>query len=260
MWRQLAIEIQNLIELNQISPKRKQQEYYFYANGWEKSDYYTIWLFVNPRSTEKKYYVQFFYKWNNVEKTWNTEKGQWNYFSTKEKLIEKIEKIMKKVWFKSKRKDSEIGKLKNIIYDKETKELTLDWLNELLVGKEELLSKNEKKELNKVHKRLKNKAKTEENLRNYNIWDIIVTSWGYDQTNVNAYQIINIKNKTVNLREISTATLKDSWNFDQVKPIKNSFRNEKIITKRITARWISIQWHGWDLWDWKRSYYRSWVH
>jgi len=33
MGRQLAIEIQNLIELNQISPKRKQQEYYFYANG-----------------------------------------------------------------------------------------------------------------------------------------------------------------------------------------------------------------------------------
>jgi len=260
MWRQISIEIQNLIELNQISPKKKNQTFYYYSNGWEKSDYYTIWLFVNPRSIEKKYYVQFYYQGKNIDQTWNTIEWKWSYFSTKEKLIEKIEKIMKKTGFKSKRKDWEIWKLKNIIYDKETKNLTLDSLNELIDWKEELLSRNEKRELNKVHKRLKEKEKINENINNYKIGDILVTSWGYDQTNVDAYQIIDIKRSTIKLRPIKTKVVENSSWFDQVMPLKDSFINEDILTKRITARGISIQWHGSDLWDWKRSYYTSWDH
>lgn len=46
---------------------------------------------------------------------------------------------------------------------------------------------------------------------NVKIGDIWVASWGYEQTNVNFYQIISIKNKTVQLQEIGYIHDELSW-------------------------------------------------
>lgn len=65
---------------------------------------------------------------------------------------------------------------------------------------------------------------------------ILVSSWGYDQTNVNAYQVVGFtkSGKSARLREISTQTVPGSEGFMSctVVPVADSFIGE-VFTKRI---------------------------
>ena len=45
-------------------------------------------------------------------------------------------------------------------------------------------------------------TKVEKPLPTVNVGDIYVCSWGYDQTNIDYYKVVNVKNKTVNLVSI----------------------------------------------------------
>lgn len=70
---------------------------------------------------------------------------------------------------------------------------------------------------------------------NVKVGSIFVASWGYEQTNVNAYQVIECKGKsTVLLKEISLETVEQtSFNSEYVRPVKDSFFKEEIYRKRI---------------------------
>lgn len=68
--------------------------------------------------------------------------------------------------------------------------------------------------------------------------DIFVSSWGYEQTNVNFYQVLGFKgSKTVLLREINKIKTpsKELKFTGTVKPIKNNFKPYKILTKQVKA-------------------------
>ena len=45
-------------------------------------------------------------------------------------------------------------------------------------------------------------TKTEQPVPTVKVGDIFVSSWGYDQTNIDYYKVLNVKNKTVILAEI----------------------------------------------------------
>lgn len=64
--------------------------------------------------------------------------------------------------------------------------------------------------------------------------DVFCSSWGYEQTNVNFYQVVGIKGaKTVLLKEIdSCRSVDDSWQ-GTAKAVLNKFINERIYTKRV---------------------------
>lgn len=53
--------------------------------------------------------------------------------------------------------------------------------------------------------------------------DILSASWGYDQTNVNFYQIIETKGKHVILREIGKKVVSGGVGSDKVTPAKGKF-------------------------------------
>lgn len=59
----------------------------------------------------------------------------------------------------------------------------------------------------------------------YKIGDVIVNSWGYEQTNINFFQVTGITNKTIKIKEIGQTTEKGSEGFMscRVLPEKNSF-------------------------------------
>lgn len=71
--------------------------------------------------------------------------------------------------------------------------------------------------------------------------DIFVASWGWEQTNIDAYQVVAKKGATVTLREIAVASVEGSEGFmsDRVVPVKDAFIGEEF-KKRITGRGINI--------------------
>ena len=96
------------------------------------------------------------------------------------------------------------------------------------------------------------------------IGSIFVCSWGYDQTNVDAYQVIEKKGAaTLVLKEISLSTVEDSDHGHMscnVIPVKDSFlENSKSMEKRINRYGISLNsYSSASLWNGKDDYYRSW--
>jgi hypothetical protein len=64
------------------------------------------------------------------------------------------------------------------------------------------------------------------------IGDILSASWGYDQTNVDFYQVVNVKNKTVDIRRVSSTIVKSDRGADYVVPNVGDFIGAVIPNKR----------------------------
>ena len=94
--------------------------------------------------------------------------------------------------------------------------------------------------------------------------DIFVSSWGYEQTNVDAFQVVEKKgNASVVLRPIACRAVKGTemshGMAQNVVPVHNTFIGEETITKRITEYgiWIDSYSRAFQ-WDGKREFYNSW--
>lgn len=63
----------------------------------------------------------------------------------------------------------------------------------------------------KVERRVK-KSEARKNLVNpYQVGDILYRSWGYDQTNINFFQVIEVKPKSVVISEVGQIITNDQW-------------------------------------------------
>jgi len=106
-------------------------------------------------------------------------------------------------------------------------------------------------------KRAAERAAAKENVKE---GDIFVSSWGWEQTNVDAYQVVAKKGATVTLREIALCSIEGSEGFmsDRVKPVKDAFIGEEF-KKRITGRGINISdfQYASPMGD-REDFYRSW--
>lgn len=90
--------------------------------------------------------------------------------------------------------------------------------------------------------------------------DIFVASWGWEQTNIDAYQVVAKKGATVTLREITTASVEGTEGFmsDQCVPVKDAFIGEEF-KKRITGKYINIDdVRMASLAEEGKTFYRSW--
>ena len=94
--------------------------------------------------------------------------------------------------------------------------------------------------------------------------DIFVSSWGYEQTNVDAFQVVEKKgNASVVLRPIACRAVEGSevshGMAQNVVPVFNAFIGEETITKRINEYGIKINSYSTAFqWDGKREFYNSW--
>lgn len=95
--------------------------------------------------------------------------------------------------------------------------------------REVLTYKEEQKRLRKIQQ--------EELAGKIEVGDVFCYSWGYEQTNVNFYQVTEKKTaKTMKVREISYNSVEEcSWGSDYVVPVKDSFINEKEDTVRVNT-------------------------
>ena len=93
----------------------------------------------------------------------------------------------------------------------------------------------------KAELKAERKIKAEQAISTYNVGDILVCLWGYDQTNVDFYEIVEKKNKTIVIEEIGQIYVKDSGGFMSEQVIADpKIRTGKFKTKRIGAYGISL--------------------
>ena len=132
------------------------------------------------------------------------------------------------------------------------------YIQDFLTGVESsLMARTERKE--------KNRKEKQEFLNQLIPGTILYSSWGYDQTNVNFYQVIKINGQKITMCEICKISVEGSEGFmsDKVVAAKNSFMvnnddNAKEFTRMAQAGYVKMH----DsanayLWD-GRPLYRSW--
>jgi len=105
----------------------------------------------------------------------------------------------------------------------------------------------------------KEKIKKQENINNLKVWDVLVNSWWFEQTNINAFQIIEKKGSKIKLKEIKIKYISEtSYCSDRVEPIKNNFlENWEEMEKIINQFWVNFKFWSCDIWNWLDSYHRS---
>jgi len=68
---------------------------------------------------------------------------------------------------------------------------------------------------------------------NYKVDDILSCSWGYDQTNVDFYQVVGLTPKSIKIRKIDQYTVSSETGTDLVAPVPNAFTSDKVMTKLV---------------------------
>ena len=105
-------------------------------------------------------------------------------------------------------------------------------------------------------------AKAEEH---YFVGDVLYSSWGYEQTNVEFYQVVEVKGSSVYLREVyqNSSDVHGSPHGGRTQPRRNEFINDKVVRKLVAQDGsVKAPIHGWlSKWtgksDYTSSYYYS---
>jgi hypothetical protein len=101
----------------------------------------------------------------------------------------------------------------------------------------------------------KKKAMAAENQDKYKVGEILYSSWGYDQTNINFYQIVKKTKSMITIEEIGKEYLDTKGaSEDLVKPVKNAFIGKEM-RKKVGPYGVSISsFEDASLWDGKPKY------
>lgn len=95
------------------------------------------------------------------------------------------------------------------------------------------------------------------------VGDILVNSWGYDQTNVDFFEVVELVGKaSVKIRPIGAKTVEATGPFSSdVKPVPGSYHGEAVV-KRVNGNSVKI--HSWGSYAFKtepeRTHHSSWGH
>jgi len=89
-----------------------------------------------------------------------------------------------------------------------------------------------------IDKEQEKKVKIQSQPHNFKVGEILYDSWGYDQTNIDFYQITRISKGCIWIREINLESVKDtSYDSDQVIPCKNKFIGEEKKKRVVRTSW-----------------------
>jgi len=93
----------------------------------------------------------------------------------------------------------------------------------------------------KAERKAKRDVARKEAIANVAEGDMFVASWGWEQTNIDAYQVVAKKGASVVLREIALESIEGSEGFmcDRVRPVKDAFIGKEI-KKRIAGKHINV--------------------
>ncbi|EAJ5665885.1 hypothetical protein DL040_01675 [Campylobacter jejuni] len=76
--------------------------------------------------------------------------------------------------------------------------------------------------------------KSKENEDGYKVGDFLYSSWGYEQTNIDFYQVITTTEKTIFLAEVKTDVKVTGWERGLKSPCKNALKLDKAAFKTLS--------------------------
>ena len=92
------------------------------------------------------------------------------------------------------------------------------------------------------------------------VGDVGVYSWGYDQTNTEFWQVVEVKAKSIRIRRLNANKGYDQWEAGTTQPRRNEFRDDKILTKRVGPNGgVGMDFGGLGKWDGKASYWSAYA-
>jgi hypothetical protein len=93
---------------------------------------------------------------------------------------------------------------------------------------------------NRIEIKANRKTRQKENRINLEVGDLLYSSWGYDQTNIDYYQVTKLIGKaSCEICQIGKANLGNEGSHDRVKAVKDNFIGEPM-TKRIGTYGVKI--------------------
>jgi hypothetical protein len=114
-------------------------------------------------------------------------------------------------------------------------ERMIEFCNEWIENVEKnIKAENERKAL---------KKEAQKNMsHNFEVGSIFYNSWGYEQTNISFYQVIEVKSKSIMIQKIAKSFVEGSEGFmcANVKPVENAFIGEPILKRVI----LSVGYNG----------------
>jgi hypothetical protein len=93
--------------------------------------------------------------------------------------------------------------------------------------------------------------KAQEFRQNLKVGDILTASWGYEQTNIEFYEVLRIKGGMVTVRELMHASRETGFMSGECVPIPGRYlEREPELTRRIGPGYVKINdcitAHAWD--------------
>jgi hypothetical protein len=95
----------------------------------------------------------------------------------------------------------------------------------------------------------------------FKVGDILDSLWGYDQTNVDYYQVIAVTAKTVTLQKIRQNSEEDGFMQGHCTPRPNDFvKDSKPSTHKVSSNYINLtSYSGASLWDGKPMHWTAYA-
>jgi hypothetical protein len=85
----------------------------------------------------------------------------------------------------------------------------------------------------------------------FQVGDILYSSWGYDQTNIDFYQVTAVGDRSIKIREIGQKTARQETGADYVVAVPNSFQGAEMVkmvrpgdSVRISSYASAYKWDG----------------
>ncbi len=115
-------------------------------------------------------------------------------------------------------------------YNFKTADSLAAYVGDYVKGRRATLARKAEEKIKQAEKRAKGHS--------FKVGDILYSSWGYDQTNVDFYQVVALKGKTmVTLREISSRQVKATGGMSNtVEAVKDSFTGDEF-SRRVDVRY-----------------------
>ncbi|MDR0576110.1 MAG: hypothetical protein LBI87_00860 [Candidatus Accumulibacter sp.] len=88
---------------------------------------------------------------------------------------------------------------------------------------------------------------------NLNVGDVLMASWGYEQTNIDYYEVTRLVGRhSVEIREIARQSQGTHWLQGECVPVKGRYVGEPII-KRVRSDGLSVKIFSWGAWARKKE-------
>lgn len=97
----------------------------------------------------------------------------------------------------------------------------------------------------KIAEQYKPKKQAKSHPHTLDIGDILSASWGYEQTNVNYYQITEKTAHTVTVREIASERTHDEYMSGRCIPLKNNFISDEEVKRKVKHGGIKVNSSVW---------------